>query len=92
MALEDIAQIGPMLVLAGLTVGWAAEAFRRAGGPGFLGDLLVGLAGSVVGGGVVWAGVSTRLGMVAMFSIGCLGAALAIIAQRAMMPSRRSAA
>src|SRR5262249_4200905 len=30
LVLKDIAQIGPMLVLAGLTVGWAAEALRRA--------------------------------------------------------------
>jgi uncharacterized membrane protein YeaQ/YmgE (transglycosylase-associated protein family) len=88
---EHIAQIGPMLVLAGLTVGWLAEALRHARGPGLLGDLLVGLAGSVVGGSVVWSSVSTRLGMVAMFSIGCCAAALAIIAQRTMLPSTRSA-
>jgi uncharacterized membrane protein YeaQ/YmgE (transglycosylase-associated protein family) len=91
MMLEHIAQMGPMLVLAGLTVGWAADALRRSGGPGFLGDLLVGLVGSVVGGSIVWACLDP-LGMVAMFSIGCGGAALAIIAQRAMLPSRRSAA
>jgi uncharacterized membrane protein YeaQ/YmgE (transglycosylase-associated protein family) len=89
MVLEDVAQMGPMLVLAGLTVGWAAEALRRAGGPGLLGDLLVALVGSLVGGSVVWASTSTPPGMVAMFGIGCGGAALMIIAQRALWTSRR---
>jgi hypothetical protein len=83
MVLEDVAQMSPMLVLAGLTVGWAAEAFRRAGGPRLLGDLLVALVGSLVG-SVVWASTSTPLGMMAMFGIGSAGAALMIVAQRAL--------
>ena len=89
MVLEDVAQMGPMLVLAGLTVGWAAEALRRAGEPGLFGDLLVALVGSLVGGSVVWASTSTLPGMVAMFGIGSGGAALMIIVQRALWTSRR---
>jgi uncharacterized membrane protein YeaQ/YmgE (transglycosylase-associated protein family) len=89
MLTEDLAQMGPMLVLAGLTVGWVAEALRRSGAPQLLGDLLVALVGSLVGGSIVWASTSARLGMVAMFVIGCGGAALLIFAQRAWWPSRR---
>jgi hypothetical protein len=88
MVLEDVAQMGPMLVLAGLTVGWAAEALRHAGGPGLLGDLLVALMGSLIGGGVVWASSSTPFGMMAMFGIGSGGAALMIVAQRALWTFR----
>ena len=89
MFLEDVAQMAPMLVLAGLTVGWAAEAVRRVDGHGLLGDLVVGLVGSLVGGTLVWGGISSNMGMVAMFGIGGAGAALAIAAQRAAWPSPR---
>lgn len=60
--MEDIAQMGPMLVLAGLTVGWVVETVRRAGGPGFLGDLIVGLARSGIW---VQAGLCTVAGRTA---------------------------
>jgi hypothetical protein len=90
MVAEDVAQMGPMLVLAGLAVGWLSEAVRHAGGYGFLGDLSIALAGSVIVGGIVLGGIASGLGMAAMFSIGCGGAALAIIAQRSFWPSRRS--
>src|SRR5262245_58650641 len=81
--------MGPMLVLAGLAVGWASEAIRHAGGHGFLADLGVALVGSIIAGGIVWGGISPGLGMVAMFAIGCAGGAMAIIAQRWLWPSRR---
>jgi uncharacterized membrane protein YeaQ/YmgE (transglycosylase-associated protein family) len=80
--MEDVAQMGPMLVLAGLTVGWVAEAARRAGGHGLLSDLILGLVGSLVVGGIFWVGISSAVGMVAMLAIGGGGAALAIMAQR----------
>jgi hypothetical protein len=46
---EHIAQMGPMLILAGLVAGWIAEAVSRAGGYGFTTDMVIGLVGSVVG-------------------------------------------
>lgn len=87
MLLEDVAQMGPMLVLAGLTVGWVAEAARRAGGHGLLSDLILGLVGSFVVGGIFWVVISSDVGMMAMLAIGCGGAALAIMAQRTVWKS-----
>jgi uncharacterized membrane protein YeaQ/YmgE (transglycosylase-associated protein family) len=84
---EHIIQIGPMLVLAGLMAGWVAEAASRAGGYGFILDMVVGLVGSVVAGAIVWALTSSNIGMLAMLLIGCGGAALAIAAQRGLWRS-----
>ena len=77
-----------MLVLAGLIAGWVAEAASRAGGYGFILDMVVGLVGSVVAGAIVWALTSSNMGMLPMLLIGCGGAALASAAQRGL---RRSA-
>lgn len=80
--LEHIIQMGPMLVLAGLIAGWVAEVVSRADGHGFIRDMVLGLVGSVVAGTTVWVVISSEAGMLAMFLIGCGGAALAILAQR----------
>ena len=79
---EHIAQIVPMLILAGLTAGWVAEAVSRAGGYGLIPGMGLGLVGSVLAGWIVWITVSGEGGMVAMLLIGGVGAALAIVAQR----------
>jgi uncharacterized membrane protein YeaQ/YmgE (transglycosylase-associated protein family) len=84
---EHIVQMGPMLVLAGLIAGWVAEAASRAGGHGFIVDMVFGLVGSVVGGAIVWVFISSDIGMLAMLVIGCVGAALAIAAQRRLWRS-----
>jgi uncharacterized membrane protein YeaQ/YmgE (transglycosylase-associated protein family) len=84
---EHIVQMGPMLVLAGLIAGWVAEAASRAGGYGFIFDMVFGLVGSVVGGAIVWVLISSDIGMPAMLVIGCVGAALAIAAQRRLWRS-----
>ena len=68
--------------LAGLLLGWLAEAVSHAGGYGFIIDALLGLAGSVAGSGLFWAGVSSKVGMIAMFLVGSAGAGLAIAGQR----------
>jgi uncharacterized membrane protein YeaQ/YmgE (transglycosylase-associated protein family) len=86
---EHIAQMGPMLILAGLMAGWVAEAVSRADGYGLILDMVLGLIGSVVVGATVWAVISSDAGMPAMFLIGCGGAALAIVAQRRCWRSAR---
>jgi uncharacterized membrane protein YeaQ/YmgE (transglycosylase-associated protein family) len=86
---EHIAQMGPMLILAGLMAGWVAEAVSRADGYGLILDMVLGLIGSVVVGATVWAVISSDPGMPAMFLIGCGGAALAIVAQRRCWRSAR---
>ena len=79
---EHVVQMGPILVLAGLIAGWVAEAASRAGGDGFIVDMVLGLIGSMVGGALVWVLISSEIGMLAMLLIGCGGAALVIAAER----------
>jgi len=87
--LEHIMQMGPMLVLAGLTAGWVAETLSRADAYGFIHDMALGLIGSVVVGVTIWFAISSEAGMLAMFLIGFGGAALAIVAQRTFWRSAR---
>jgi uncharacterized membrane protein YeaQ/YmgE (transglycosylase-associated protein family) len=89
MMVEQIAQMGPMLILAGLAAGWMAEAVSRARGYGLIPDMVLGLVGSIAGGGIVWFVISGDAGMVTMFLIGCSAAALMIIAQRSIWRSAR---
>lgn len=86
---EHIVHMGPMLVLAGLMAGWTAETVSRAGGHGFIPDMVLGLFGSVAVGGTFWIVVSRDTNMLGMFLIGCAGAALAIVAQRSLWHSSR---
>lgn len=79
---EHVVQMGPMLVLAGLFAGWVSEAASRAGGYGFIFDMVLGLTGSLVVGSIVWVLISSAIWMPGMLAIGCGGAALAIAAQR----------
>ena len=79
---EHIMQMGPMLVLAGLTAGWVAQTVSRADDYGFIHDMVLGLIGSVVVGATIWVVISSEAGMLAMFLIGCGGATLAIVTQR----------
>jgi uncharacterized membrane protein YeaQ/YmgE (transglycosylase-associated protein family) len=87
--LEQIAQMGPMLGLAGLMVGWTAETVSHSGGYGLIPDMIVGLVGSVLVGGLVWVAVSQGAGMLGMFAIGCAGGGLAVILQRGLWRSAR---
>ena len=87
--MEYLAQMGPMLALAGLIAGWMAEAISRAGGHGLIPDIAVGLVGSVLAGGIAWGVVSSDAGMLEMLLIGCAGAVLAVIAQRRLWRSTR---
>jgi hypothetical protein len=88
---EHVVQMGPMLVVAALLVGWMTEAVSGVGGYGLLHDMGLGLVGSVLVGGTVWVVVSGEAGMLAMFLIGCGGATLAIVAQRRLWRSARLA-
>jgi uncharacterized membrane protein YeaQ/YmgE (transglycosylase-associated protein family) len=89
---ETIVQITPMLVLGALIAGWLAEAGARARGYGFISDMVLGLSGSLIVGVSMWLFLWRDAGMAAMLLVGCTGAALAIIAQRGVWPSRRVAA
>jgi uncharacterized membrane protein YeaQ/YmgE (transglycosylase-associated protein family) len=79
---EYLTQMGPMLLVGALAVGFLAEATWRPGGYGLLGDLVTGLAGSLAVGAIAWLVTSVPPGMIAMVVIGCVGGALAITGQR----------
>jgi hypothetical protein len=80
--MEYLVQMGPMLLVGALAVGFLAEATWRPGGFGLLGDLMIGLGGSLAIGALAWLVSSVPPGMIAMVVIGSAGGALAIIGQR----------
>lgn len=90
--LEHVVQMGPMLIIGALMVGWLTETLSWAGGYGLIPDIALGLIGSAVAGAIAWGVVSGDPGMVAMFVIGSAGAALVIIGQRKLWHSTRPAA
>ena len=69
--------------VVGLLVGWLAGLVLKGGGYGLFGDLVLGLAGGVVGGWIFYAlGVSPAGGLLPATFIAFVGAALVIVAQR----------
>ena len=70
-------------VVVGLLAGGLAEIVMKDGGYGLIGDLVLGLVGSVVGGGIFWAlGVSAGGGLFPTVYVAFAGAVIAIVAQR----------
>jgi uncharacterized membrane protein YeaQ/YmgE (transglycosylase-associated protein family) len=81
---EYIAQMAPMLVMAGLVVAWLAQLTSATRGWGFLPDVATGLIGSVAAGLLAWAAMPPGAGMLRMFAIGVGGAALVTLVQRGL--------
>jgi uncharacterized membrane protein YeaQ/YmgE (transglycosylase-associated protein family) len=81
---EYVAQMAPMLVMAGLVVAWLAQLTPSTRGWGFLPDIATAVIGSVAGGLLVWAAISPGAGMLRMFGIGAGGAVLVVLAQRGL--------
>ena len=72
-----------MWVVVGLVAAGLAGFVMNDGGYGLRGDLILGLVGSIVGGGLFWAlGISPDAGLFALVIVAFIGAAIAIIAQR----------
>jgi len=70
-------------VVVGLLAGGLAWIMMKDGGYGLVGDLVLGLVGSVVGGGIFWAlGVSAGGGLFPTVYVAFAGAVIAIVAQR----------
>jgi uncharacterized membrane protein YeaQ/YmgE (transglycosylase-associated protein family) len=70
-------------VVVGLLAGWLAGIVMKGGGYGLIGDLALGLIGSVVGGWIFWAlGVSVGGGLFPTVFVAFVGAVLVIVAQR----------
>jgi uncharacterized membrane protein YeaQ/YmgE (transglycosylase-associated protein family) len=72
-----------MWVVVGLAAGWLAGYFMKGGGYGLIGDIALGLVGSIVGSLVFRAlGVSLGAGLVAAIVVASIGAVILIGAQR----------
>lgn len=72
-----------MWIVVGLVAGWLAGFVMKGGGYGLTGDLVLGLAGSIVGSWIFWAlGFSPGAGLFASAVVAFLGAAAVIGAQR----------
>jgi len=70
-------------VVVGLLAGWLAGFVMEGGGYGLIGDMVLGLVGSVVGGWIFRAlGVSAGWGLVPTVSVAFVGAVIVIVAQR----------
>ena len=70
-------------VFVGLIAGWLAGIVMKDGGYGLIGDIGLGLGGSIVG---IWLfralGISPGAGWFAMVVVAFVGAAIVIVAQR----------
>jgi uncharacterized membrane protein YeaQ/YmgE (transglycosylase-associated protein family) len=70
-------------VVVGLLAGWLAGSVMTGGGYGLVGDMVLGLIGSVVGGWIFWAlSVSAGGGLVSTVFAAFVGAVIVIVAQR----------
>ena len=83
---EQLVQMGPMLVLAGLGAGWLAETFVVRRGYGLIVDMGLGVGASLVGGSVVLVAFGLHAGMFATFVGGFALASSVILAQRLGWP------
>ena len=70
-------------VVVGLLVGGLAGIVMKNGGYGPIGDLLLGLSGSVAAGWIYWAlGVSAGVGLFPTVFVSFFGAVIVLVAQR----------
>ena len=70
-------------VVVGLLAGWLAEIVMKDGGYGLIGDMGLGIVGSVVGGWIFWAlGVSAGGGLYPTVYVAFAGAVIVLVAQR----------
>lgn len=78
-----------MWIVVGLVAGWLAGIVMKGGGYGLIGDIVLGLVGSIVGSWIFRAlGVYPRAGMLALILVAFIGAAIVIVAGRALRGGR----
>lgn len=79
------AELIMVAVVVGLLAGWLAGVVMKDGGYGLIGDLLLGVGGSIVGG---WTfrtlGFAPNGGWMAMVAVAFVGAVILIYAQRTL--------
>jgi uncharacterized membrane protein YeaQ/YmgE (transglycosylase-associated protein family) len=70
-------------VVVGLVAGWLAGLVMKGGGYGLMGDVLLGIGGSFVGGWLFHVlGIGSGSGWFGMIAVAFVGAVLLIAAQR----------
>ena len=88
---EQIAQMGPMWALAGLSAGWLADTLMGRRGYGLIVDMGLGVGAGLVGAGLFLAFFSLPGGMFMTFVVGFGLAVGAIVAQRFCRPNASGA-
>ena len=83
---DVIVQIGPMCAVAGLGVGWLADAVMPRRGYGLIADLGIAVSASVLGASTLLVLAGEAPGMLAMFVVGFGLASGAVFAQRLAWP------
>ena len=73
-------------VLVGLPAGWLAGVVMKHGGYGLRKDIVLGLVGSLMGGGLAWA-LGTTPEAWAVLGVAFVGAAILIVLQRKIWPA-----
>ncbi len=74
-------------VLVGLIAGWLAGSVMKGGGYGLIGDIGLGLGGSIVGSWIFQTvGASPGAGWFMMVVVALVGAASVLVAQRKVWP------
>lgn len=86
MTNEQIVQMGPIWVLAGLAAGWLAETFVIRRGYGLIVDMSLGVGAGLVGGSVLLAVSGVPAGMFSTFVVAFVLATSVILAQRLWWP------
>ena len=77
-----------MVVLGGLLAGGLGTFVLKGGGHGMMTDVILGLAGGIVGSWIFQAlGISPGAGFFALVVVGFMGAAILIVAQRKFWPT-----
>lgn len=84
---EQLMQMAPMWILAGISAGWLADVSTARRGYGLVADMAIGLGAAVVGGGVFQALYGVSAGMLGMFGVGFAATAAAILGQRVCWPA-----
>jgi uncharacterized membrane protein YeaQ/YmgE (transglycosylase-associated protein family) len=73
------------IILVGLVAGWAAGKIMKGGGYGVIVDILLGIAGAILGNWVLHLlGISTGGGLIASILVAILGAVILVVIVRAL--------
>jgi uncharacterized membrane protein YeaQ/YmgE (transglycosylase-associated protein family) len=73
------------IILVGLVAGWAAGKIMKGGGYGVIVDILLGIAGAILGNWVLHLlGISTGGGLIVSILVAILGAVILVVIVRAL--------